>query len=978
MAKVAIIGLGAWGLCALERLIDAARGCPGAPLEVHIIEPSRPGGGLYSQNGPDYLVLNTPCGQHNLHPYPERLVGPAAGRGLYDWAVSRGYRWQGYECRVSTTGRPISPHDFLPRRLMGEYLEWFYETLVLEAPLNVTVTHHRSLAIDVEPLAGACERVHLGGGDFIDVDHVILTPGHTECASKGAELDRLALAPYPVDTYLGDVAPGEQVAIEGMGLVAMDVVAAFTLGLGGGYEQVGDGKLRYIASGREPALYLFSRSGYPYCAKSVGTEDPVGKFEPAICTPQAVAALRGRGRPIDARRELLPLVLAEMELVYFRKSAELLQGPVAARNVHEALVAAWGVGMFATAKRACGEVYGHFDAFRHIFPGEGLTFASAADYQASVYSSIEADVKEALVEGGGSPVKAALETLRALRDVLRSAIEFKGLSAESWLDFQAHLRGALARPVTGPPVFRNQQLLALMDAGVVRLAFGPCPEVVPAGDGSVVVRSSVLEQHAEMKFKRLVRAHVETPAIGRSSSGLLANLARRGRVRPMSFDGVPAGSIDMTSEFHPVGDLGVEERLWVFGAITEGVRYFNLYIPSPKSRVRAFVDAELCARSILGDRQDKAGQGEVAEELWSGGPGPGATELVNGLRAPERAAEPERVLVLPSMADPGPVPSYRLRIALVNNMPDAAFEETESRWRQLLCEQAGFEIELTCFALPGIERGSVTNDIIAERYRDLSELFDRGADALVVTGAEPKKAELTDEPYWPALQQLLSWGRQNAGHMLLSCLTSHCALWAFDGLPRRLLPDKCSGVFRQVVNGSHPLAAGLCDVALPHSRFNEVPTSDLVGAGYQVVLTNESGAWTAATAQRDGCSLVLLQGHPEYTLHTLLREYRRDVRRYLQGAQGSYPRLPVGYLDADGAALLEQYRGVAECEPRDPTKAIAFPFGVAASHVRANWEPEARAFMRNWLRQVAGVLKTAGQPAARVPLARGEAEGRVA
>jgi hypothetical protein len=60
------------------------------------------------------------------------------------------------------------------------------------------------------------------------------------------------------------------------------------------------------------------------------------------------------------------------------------------------------------------------------------------------------------------------------------------------------------------------------------------------------------------------------------------------------------GSIDLSEDFHPVNDHGgVEARLWVFGALSEGVRYFTGYIPSPKSRVRAFLDAEICANEIV-------------------------------------------------------------------------------------------------------------------------------------------------------------------------------------------------------------------------------------------------------------------------------------------------------------------------------------------------------------------------------------------
>jgi hypothetical protein len=71
--------------------------------------------------------------------------------------------------------------------------------------------------------------------------------------------------------------------------------------------------------------------------------------------------------------------------------------------------------------------------------------------------------------------------------------------------------------------------------------------------------------------------------------------------------------VDLTEDFHPVNTDGEpERRLWLFGILTEGSRYFTLYIPSPKSRVRAFMDVEVAVDEIMtraqatvtsGDRQ---------------------------------------------------------------------------------------------------------------------------------------------------------------------------------------------------------------------------------------------------------------------------------------------------------------------------------------------------------------------------------------
>ncbi len=597
---VAIVGMGPWGLAALERLVSGAieLGEGGPDLTVHVVEPSVPGSGLYGGDQPDYLILNTPCGQHSMYPFPER-ARCRLGVGFYDWAVATGYRWVADRCEVTTEGRAITPDDFLPRRLMGEYLAWFYRVLVAEMPDNVRIVHHRTTASDIVERDGY-EVVLLDDGSVVRVEHVILTTGQTQKPSQGSGP---VLAPYPVEGLDAAIEPGARVVVRGMGLVAIDMVCALTLGRGGTFLRAPDGRLRYVASGAEPEIALFSRSGHAYCAKPMGSADPTEHYEPRICTPEAIAELRfdedGRRRQVDARAELLPMLLAEMTTSFYAESARLAGGEACAAEIAVRLADAWLEGRFeAEVDRAEGR-FGRFDAASHLFVGEGETFADSAAAEARVVQVIADDVAEALAPGGRSPVKSAYEVLRALRDVVRSVVEFGGLTLASHRDFQEHIRNRITRMVAGPPVERCEQLLALIEAGVVRVPFGPAPIVMIEPDG-VTVRSRALARPRTERFEHLVLAHLDHPTVHASASPMLASLHRKGRVRQFRIDGEDLGSIDLTAEFHPIGSDGrVQERLWVFGALSEGPRYFTAYIPSPASRVRAFVDAGLCCEQIL-------------------------------------------------------------------------------------------------------------------------------------------------------------------------------------------------------------------------------------------------------------------------------------------------------------------------------------------------------------------------------------------
>src|SRR5580692_6852835 len=85
--EAAIVGLGPWGLCALERMVSGARlqHWPGGPARIHVIEPGAPGSGVYSLTQPDYLLLNNPCGQLSMYVDPMEGDAPRYGLGLFAW-----------------------------------------------------------------------------------------------------------------------------------------------------------------------------------------------------------------------------------------------------------------------------------------------------------------------------------------------------------------------------------------------------------------------------------------------------------------------------------------------------------------------------------------------------------------------------------------------------------------------------------------------------------------------------------------------------------------------------------------------------------------------------------------------------------------------------------------------------------------------------------------------------------------------------
>jgi hypothetical protein len=604
MVEIAVVGLGAWGLCVLERTISRARRTDQS-IQLHGIEPGVLGGVPYGQSQPDYLVLNNACGQLSLYAAHDEEETPKYGLSLAEWAQRTGYHWFGDECRIDPSGRPVDAGDYLPRRLMGEYLAWFYETALAELPPNLEFIRHNAGALDILSDAKDRERILLDNGESIVVHHVILTSGHTPNRGPEKAAWPTFREPYPVSSLAASPLPREPVTIAGMGLVGYDVIAAFTTGRGGKFTDHG-ARMTYAPSGNEPSMTLFSRTGVPYCAKSVTGTDPTGDYRPVVCTPDVFAAIRGDGgsraarRQADLRQDLLPLLLAEMRARYYIQSASNAGGTSEADAVRAALRDGWTSGAYdAATDRLIGR-YGSFDPADHLFAGSGETYDSAEDYEKRFYALVADDLDAALVTTG-SPVKAAQETMRILRDEIRSVIEFGGLSLTSYIDFQKNIKGRVNRLEAGPPAMRSKQLLALMDAGLVRAPFGPAPEVSLDADDEVWVSSTQLATPHNATTSSVIRGYLDMPSLARSASPLLSRLYTLGRLTQLQYGTEAVGSVAISEDFHPYDIEGrVQRNISLFGVLTEGARYFTHYIPSPKSRMRAVLDAQACIEAILG------------------------------------------------------------------------------------------------------------------------------------------------------------------------------------------------------------------------------------------------------------------------------------------------------------------------------------------------------------------------------------------
>jgi homoserine O-succinyltransferase/O-acetyltransferase len=312
-----------------------------------------------------------------------------------------------------------------------------------------------------------------------------------------------------------------------------------------------------------------------------------------------------------------------------------------------------------------------------------------------------------------------------------------------------------------------------------------------------------------------------------------------------------------------------------------------------------------------------------------------------------------------------------VRIALINNMPDSALEDTEVQFFELLESAAGdIPVSLKLYSLPKLPHTDAGEKHLSKYYSEIGELLDSRFDGVIMTGTEPRQPDLRNEPYWPALTEVLDWAEQNTTSAILSCLAAHAGVLHSDGIPRHRLADKQFGVFKYKKIRKHALTEGAADtMQIPHSRWNEVRADALAACGYEV-LTQSADAGVDLFVKKKKASLfVHFQGHPEYGTRSLLKEYRRDIKRFLRRERETYPTMPHGYFDEAAAKLLSDFQKSVVGEPREELLA-KFPEAAMSSAVRGTWQISAASIYRNWLQFLVSRKADAATLPAMTPAAR--------
>lgn len=292
-----------------------------------------------------------------------------------------------------------------------------------------------------------------------------------------------------------------------------------------------------------------------------------------------------------------------------------------------------------------------------------------------------------------------------------------------------------------------------------------------------------------------------------------------------------------------------------------------------------------------------------------------------------------------------------LHIGFLNMMPDAALQATERQFIRLVggCNRIA-QFYVYPFSLDGLTRSPETLDYIGRYYSRFEQLKVEGIDALIITGANVANPRLEEEPFWEPLMEVVDWARENVASTLCSCLATHAVLKRFYGIERQPMAEKRWGVFdHRVASPGHPLMRGInTRFDVPHSRFNEISREQLEAAGLTVLVESDEGGVHMAVSQ-DHFRAVFFQGHPEYDVNSLFKEYKREVYRYLTGEIAHSPPFPEHYFPEAARAALDRFMATAQAALRRGEPMPDFIDTEVTPLLDNTWGDSGRAIISNWL-----------------------------
>jgi homoserine O-succinyltransferase len=119
-------------------------------------------------------------------------------------------------------------------------------------------------------------------------------------------------------------------------------------------------------------------------------------------------------------------------------------------------------------------------------------------------------------------------------------------------------------------------------------------------------------------------------------------------------------------------------------------------------------------------------------------------------------------------------------------------------------------------------------------------------------------------------------------------------------------------------------------------------------AGLMVLAESPDGGVHLAVSE-DLFRVIYFQGHPEYDAISLLKEYKRELVRYVTDVRDTEPPFPRNYFSKEAQAIALGYLSSALAAKSAGDNIPAFPDAELQALVDNTWGDTGKAIINTWL-----------------------------
>ena len=246
-----------------------------------------------------------------------------------------------------------------------------------------------------------------------------------------------------------------------------------------------------------------------------------------------------------------------------------------------------------------------------------------------------------------------------------------------------------------------------------------------------------------------------------------------------------------------------------------------------------------------------------------------------------------------------------LQILILNLMPVKITTETQIL---RLLSNTPLQVDITLIYTRMHLSKNTPKEHLDSFYKTFDDISVHRYDGMIITGAPIEHLEFEEVDYWEEMVSIMDWADTHVTSSMYICWASQAGLYHHYGIPKYMMKEKMSGVFRHTTySRTNLLTRGFDDVFFaPHSRYTEVRKEDIEKVIDLEVLADSEEAGIYLVASKD-LRRIFVTGHSEYDPLTLKSEYDRDI------AKGLDIKIPKNYFlnDDPGQMPVVKWRSHA-------------------------------------------------------------------